>query len=117
MGGGWHKSNAAVSAYNSDHDTCYRRPNLVDEDATVVLDWSVSGSCSDIGCRQASDAVECSEWASQVLGEAKTASANLPEQDRVPGGCYISGWKEDMSNSVYFNDGSRIVSDCSGRHP
>merc|ERR1740121_2380165 len=113
MGGGWFKSNAAVSEYNSDHDTCYRRPNLIEEDATVVLDWSLSGSCSDTGCREASDADECSAWAAQVLTQADIAPASMPEQDGVPSGCYISGWKEDMSTSAHFNAGSRSVSECS----
>jgi len=117
MGGGWYKSNAAVSEYNSDHDTCYRRPNLIEGDATVALDWSVSDSCSGVGCRQASDADECSAWASQVLGRVQIASASMPEQDGVPGGCYISGWKQDVSKSVFFNDGSRTVSECSRNRP
>jgi len=117
MGGGWFKSNAAVTKYNSTSDACYRRPNLVEENAEVVLHWSVSESCSSIGCRQASDFDECSAWASRVLGHAEIASASVPEQDGVPGGCYISGWKEDMSNSVYFNDGSWTESECSRNRP
>lgn len=65
-----------------------------------------TGRCSDThGCSTAGTRDACTSWATDYFGKAMSAKNSI--NDNVPEGCYVF-----HTTQVWFNDGSKNVTDC-----